>query len=103
MRYIPMGEARGPSLGYQPRPRPAPSTLAPLVRKVALIVLVFLLSGCGPGYERHRACRTEAGPEPYAAGHAFGLLGALAMQAQPEHQEWTARERACMERTENIR
>lgn len=58
------------------------------------IALVALLSGCA-AYDRHMACREEIGPEPYQIGYAFGIVGALIMDAQPEHVEWKTRMNNC--------
>ena len=59
------------------------------------MALVTLLSGCA-AYDRQMACRDEVGPEPYQIGYAFGFVGALIMDAQPEHVEWKKRVNACV-------
>jgi hypothetical protein len=56
---------------------------------------VIGLSGCA-GYQRQMACRDAAGPQPGAALQAFGVFGAIAMEAQPEWQDWNRRVVACV-------
>lgn len=74
------------------------------MRKTRHRLMLFLplsLIGCGPGstYARMQDCQTKVGPEPYALGHAFGLIGGLIMISQPEHQQWQAQMDACMARS----
>lgn len=102
MRYIPIGDVRGPSLGYQTRRRPPAPQPLPVARAVLALFVLLLLSGCGPGYTRAHDCRVAAGPEPYATGNLFGLAGAVFMAAQTEHQQWTDSIDACMARTKPV-
>jgi hypothetical protein len=68
-------------------------------RKLTLAALALLmLSGCAE-YNRAVACRTEAGPQPMDGAGGFGPIGVMIRDADPEHQAWDARRRACMART----
>jgi hypothetical protein len=64
--------------------------------RVTALLLLLAVAGCAR-VQMAQSCREQAGPEPYAAGHAFGILGALVTTSQPEHQEWQQRVDACMQ------
>lgn len=56
------------------------------------------LVGCsGPEHARRMACRDGAGPQPYAAAGAFGLIGALVQLSSPEYQAWAKRVDDCVD------
>ena len=67
-----------------------------MIRALILCACIALV-GCGQRYVATRDCRGEVGREPYAIGHAFGLIGGMMVEAQPEHQEWQARLNNCVE------
>lgn len=60
-----------------------------------VFLILLLLSGCA-SYQRARDCQQQAGPEPYASAHLFGLVGALVMAGSDEHEAWAARVDWCM-------
>lgn len=64
------------------------------MRGIALLVALTLCS-CAH-YEMVQDCRSKAGPEPYAAGHAFGVIGDAIMASEPEHQAWQAQVDTCV-------
>jgi hypothetical protein len=70
------------------------------MRALILLVTLLALSGCGPGsnYAIAHGCREEVGPEPIGVAGAFGLLGAVAILSNPEHQAWEERREACIAR-----
>lgn len=59
------------------------------------IILLLLLTGCGPRYEMARQCQREAGPRSYSPA-LFGPIGAVAMVASDEDRAWRERMAACM-------
>jgi len=68
-------------------------------RIMAVMILPILLSNCAGAQHRMEVgqfCREQAGPRPYPAAEAFGLVGGLFAAAQPERQAWDARVRACV-------
>jgi hypothetical protein len=68
------------------------------MRRALILAGALSLAGCGAGYEHARVCRRDAGPEPYAWGKAFGLVGALVMVSTPEYQAWARDVDGCMAR-----
>lgn len=62
--------------------------------KIATILALMALSSCA-NVRMMQACREIARPEPYAAGNAFGLIGASITASQPEHREWQQRVDDC--------
>jgi hypothetical protein len=69
-----------------------------MASRLVVLLMVVLLGGCGPRYERAVACKRELGPDPGAGlGLAFGL-GAVLIAAIPSHPDWGDRMNACMAR-----
>lgn len=93
MRYIPHGDARGPSLGYAGQPRP------PRRRTGRLLVLLvpLLLANC-ESIHRQFACEKAAGPQPYPAAILLGMVGAAVAESTPEKQVWRGHVNECLER-----
>lgn len=75
------------------------------MRALALLAGLLALSGCGPGsnYAIDHGCRQEIGPEPSAGLELFGVLGAVAMLSDPEHQAWEERRETCVAREKAAR
>lgn len=67
--------------------------------KVSIVLLLLALSACARG-QMIAACRQQIGPEPYAAGRAFGLIGDMVAFSQPEHQVWQQQVDACVQKRE---
>lgn len=72
------------------------------MRTVSIIALLAL-GGCGVDYQDKMTCREMAGTEPYAAGYAFGAIGALIVATQPEHQAWQQTYSDCYRQRRAIR
>lgn len=68
-------------------------------RLVLMVLAGIALSACSADfsrrYEAQRACRQEAGPQPYGAGMAFGVIGVAAMESSQEWQDWNHRVTDC--------
>lgn len=99
MRYVPCGDARGPSLGYRaPRRR----RWRHRVRRALLAFLPLFLVGCGTisaNMDRYHRCQAEVGERPeYPAAGTFGAMGGIYIGQQPEFKAWAAKMDACTAR-----
>jgi hypothetical protein len=66
--------------------------------RLVVLLMVMLLGGCGPGYERAVACKREVGPDPGTGSGLAFKLGAAMIAAMPSHPDWGDRVNACMAR-----
>ena len=64
-----------------------------IMRKSLLVLL--LLTSCA-SFDAAQNCQKQAGPKPYAAADAFGLIGVLAVGQTDERQAWYKSVDDCM-------
>ncbi len=66
-------------------------------RTFLLACTALLLSARGTRYQASEDCRHQLGPRPDNGAMMFGLVGALAADAQPEVQTWDHAMHQCVD------